>query len=60
MWRIDKIINNTTLKRVKLSYKDLLQAVGVQVVIGLILQSFEQGFGGYIINFKATEVLNQV
>ena len=60
MWRIDKIVNNRVLKRIKITQKDILLTSVLHLTAVLFFLAVQEGVGGSVIGYKAHEVSNQV
>ena len=60
MWRIDKIVNNQVLKRIKITQKDILLTSVWHLTAVLFFLAVQEGFGGSVVGYKSNEISNQV
>ena len=59
MWRVDKILNGNSFRRVKITEADILVYAGVVLVLTIIYLIFVDVFGGMYVHLDITTQTNQ-
>jgi hypothetical protein len=59
MWRIHKIVNNKTLKRMKISWVDILKIVAAQLALVVVLLAIATGTSSFDIEYEYSVSQNQ-